>query len=217
MGVLSIITFLPLLGALALLFVPKEKLQVIRLVAVLASGAAFLASVWLWANFNNGSFEFQYVEKMSWIPTFNIQYFMGVDGLSLVLVILTTLLTLLSVIASFGIQDRIKEYFFFFLLLETGMIGVFFALDLFLFYVFWELTLVPMYFLIGIWGGPKKEYAAIKFFLFTLFGSVFMLVSLLALYFNTTPHTFDYLEILKQSPALARNLQLWIFLGFYLG
>ncbi len=217
MGVLSFITLLPLVGALALLFVPKEKPQLVRLVAAIASGAAFLASVWLWVNFNVGTSDFQFVEKFSWVPTFNIQYFMGVDGLSLVLVILTTLLTLLSVIASFNIEERIKEYFFFFLLLETGMIGVFFALDLFLFYVFWELTLVPMYFLIGIWGGPKKEYAAIKFFLFTLFGSVFMLIALLALYFNTLPHTFDYMEILKQSPNWALGVQLWIFLGLYLG
>ncbi len=217
MVVLSLITFLPLVGALVLLFVPKEKPQLVRLLAVISSGAAFLASLWLWANFNTGTADFQYVEKCAWIPLFNIQYFMGVDGLSLVLVLLTTLLTLLSIIASFGIEDRIKEYFFFFLLLETGMIGVFLALDMFLFYVYWELTLVPMYFLIGIWGGPKKEYAAIKFFLFTLFGSVFMLIALLALYFNTLPHTFDYTEILKQAPALALNVQLWIFLGLYLG
>jgi len=217
MGVLSLITFLPLLGAAALLLVPKEKSQLLRVVAVASSGAAFMASLWLWANFNLSTADFQYVEKFSWIPTFQIQYFMGVDGLSLVLVVLTTLLTLLSIIASFNIDVRIKEYFFFFLLLETGMIGVFLALDLFLFYVFWELTLVPMYFLIGIWGGPHKEYAAIKFFLFTLFGSVFMLIALLALYFNTQPHTFDYTEILKQSPNLALGLQMWIFLGLYLG
>src|SRR5882724_3560944 len=217
MGVLSLITFLPLAGSLALLFIPKEKPQLVRLAAAVFSGAAFLASLWLWANFNSGSSDFQFVEKVAWIPTFNIQYFLGVDGLSLVLVVLTTLLTLLSVIASFGIENRIKEYFFFFLLLETAMTGVFLGLDLFLFYVFWELTLVPMYFLIGIWGGPKKEYAAIKFFLFTLFGSVFMLIALLALYFNTAPHTFDYTEIVKQSPNLALGLQMWIFLGLYLG
>ena len=217
MGVLSLITFLPLIGSLALMLVPKEKIQAVRIVAVIASGAAFIASLWLWANFNTGTYEFQYMEKLSWVPSFNIQYLMGVDGLSLVLVVLTTLLTLLAVIASFNIENRVKEYFFFFLLLETGMIGVFLALDMFLFYVFWELTLVPMYFLIGIWGGPKKEYAAIKFFLFTLFGSVFMLISLLALYFNTSPHTFEYAEILRQSPNLALNLQMWIFLGLYLG
>jgi len=217
MGVLSLITFLPLAGSVALLFVPKEKPQIVRMVAVVFSGAAFLASLWLWANFNTGTSDFQFVERASWIPTFNIQYLLGLDGLSLVMVVLTTLLTVLCVIASFGLENRIKEYFFFFLLLETGMIGVFVGLDLFLFYVFWELTLVPMYFLIGIWGGPRKEYAAIKFFLFTLFGSVFMLIALLALYFNTQPHTFDYMEILKQSPTLALGLQMWIFLGFYLG
>src|SRR5437879_1477738 len=192
MFVLSIITFLPLAGSVALLFVPREKPQVVRLLSAIFSGAALLASLWLWANFNMGTSDFQFVEKYPWIPTFNIHYLLGVDGLSLVLVVLTTLLTLLSVIASFHIEERVKEYFIFFLLFETAMLGVFVALDLFLFYVFWELTLVPMYFLIGICGGPKKEYAAIKFFLFTLFGSVFMLIALLALYFNSQPHTFDY-------------------------
>jgi NADH-quinone oxidoreductase subunit M len=217
MGVLSLITFLPLLGGIVILLMPKEKSQLLRVVAVVSSGASFLASLWLWANFNTATSDFQYIERFSWISAFNIHYFLGVDGLSLALIVLTTLLTLLSVIASFSIELRIKEYFFFFLLLETAMLGVFVSLDLFLFYVFWELTLVPMYFLIGIWGGPKKEYAAIKFFLFTLFGSVFMLISLLALYFNSTPHTFDYLELLKQSPMLVKSLQLWIFLGLYLG
>lgn len=215
--VLSLITFLPLVGSLAILFLPKDKPQTVRAVAVMASGAAFIASLWLWFNYNASTADFQFIEKAAWIPAFSIQYFMGIDGLSLAMVVLTTLLTLLAVIASFGIESRVKEYFFFFLLLETGMLGVFVALDMFLFYVFWELTLVPMYFLIGIWGGPKKEYAAIKFFLFTLFGSVFMLIAILALYFNTTPNTFDYTEILKQSPMLARNLQIWIFIGLYLG
>src|ERR1019366_3715981 len=217
MGVLSLITFLPFLGGLALLAAPKEKTQLLRVIAAASSGGALIASLWLWANFNTTTFEFQFVEKATWISAFNIHFFMGIDGLSLAMVVLTTLLTFLSVIASFGITERIKEYFFFFLLLETAMLGTFVALDMFLFYVFWELTLVPMYFLIGIWGGPKKEYAAIKFFLFTLFGSVFMLVALLALYFNSTPHTFDYLELLKQTPMLAKSLQLWIFLGLYLG
>jgi NADH-quinone oxidoreductase subunit M len=217
MGVLSFITFLPLIGGIIILLTPKEKIQTVRAIAVAASAAVFVASLWLWANFNTTTSDFQFVEKFNWIATFNIHYFMAIDGLSLSMVVLTTLLTLLSVIASFGIENRTKEYFFFFLMLETAMLGVFVALDLFLFYVFWELTLVPMYFLIGIWGGPKKEYAAIKFFLFTLFGSVFMLIALLALYFNTNPHTFDYLELLKQAPTLARSLQLWIFLGLYLG
>jgi len=217
MGVLSFITFLPLIGGIIILLIPKQKVQVVRAVAAASSAAALVASLWLWANFNSTTPDFQFAEKLNWIPAFNIHYFMAIDGLSLSMVVLTTLLTLLSVIASFGIEERVKEYFFFFLMLETAMLGVFVALDMFLFYVFWELTLVPMYFLIGIWGGPQKEYAAIKFFLFTLFGSVFMLIALLALYFNTTPHTFDYLELLKQTPTLARGLQLWIFLGLYLG
>lgn len=217
MHVLSIITWLPMAGAIALLFVPKEQKVVARTVAAIAAGLAFVVSLWLWAQFNSQTSDWQFVEKMSWIPAFGIQYFMAVDGISLPLILLTTLLTLLSVIASFHIEERVKEYFFFFLMLETAMLGVFVSLDLFLFYVFWELTLVPMYFLIGIWGGPKKEYAAIKFFLFTLFGSVFMLIAFLALYFSATPHTFDYTQLLLQSPQLARGLQLWLFLGLYLG
>src|SRR5882762_937488 len=217
MHVLSLLTLLPVAGGIVILGVPKEQKMAVRVIAALTSGAAFVLSVWLWAHFSGGMSDFQFVEKFNWIPAFNIHYYMAVDGLSLPLVVLTTLLSLLSILYSFHIQERIKEYFFFFLLLETAMLGVFLALDLFLFYVFWELTLVPMYFLIGIWGGPKKEYAAIKFFLFTLFGSVFMLIALLALYFNTLPHTFDYTEILKQSSNLALGLQMWIFLGLYLG
>ena len=123
------------------------------------------------------------MEKMSWIPSLNINYFLGADGISMPMLVLTALLSVISIIASFGIVHRAKEYFIFFLLLEVGMMGVFAALDFFLFYVFWEIMLVPMYFLIGIWGGPRKIYAAIKFFLYTLFGSVFMLVGILVLYF----------------------------------
>src|SRR5205823_5348780 len=163
------------------------------------------------------SSEFQFVEKVDWIPAFRIRYFLGTDGLSLPLLVLTTLLSLLAIIASFHIEERVKEYFFFFLLLETAMLGVFVALDLFLFYVFWELTLVPMYFLIGIWGGPKKEYAAIKFFLFTLFGSVFMLVAILGLYFNSNPHTFDFTELLAQNSSFAHTFQILAFIGLYIG
>lgn len=217
MGVLSLTTFLPLIGGVAILATPKEKKQIVRALALMFAGASFIASLWLWSHFNPATPDMQFIEKIAWIPTFNIQYFMAVDGLSLPLVVLTTLLTLLALIVSFNIEERIKEYFFFFLMLETAMLGVFVSLDLFLFYVFWELTLVPMYFLIGIWGGPKKEYAAIKFFLFTLFGSVFMLVALLALYFNSTPHTFDFTVLLAQSAAWPKMLQFWIFIGLYLG
>ncbi len=217
MHALSFITFLPLLGGLFILCVPKEQKLWVRALAAMASGAAFIASLWLWVNFNSSTADFQFIEKLEWIPAFRIRYFLGVDGLSLPLIVLTTLLSLLAIIGSFHIEERIKEYFFFFLALETAMLGVFVALDLFLFYVFWELTLVPMYFLIGIWGGPKKEYAAIKFFLFTLFGSVFMLVAILALFFHSQPHTFDFTELLAQSSAWARGLQLMMFVGLYIG
>src|SRR3989338_7780541 len=167
MHVLSVLTWLPLLGGLVILMIPKEQKMAARAVAALASGATLVVSLWLWAHFSGVAAGFQFIEKVAWIPAFRIQYFLGVDGLSLPLLVLTTLLSLLAIIASFHIHERVKEYFFFFLLLETAMLGVFIALDLFMFYVFWELTLLPMYFLIGIWGGPKKEYAAIKFFLFT--------------------------------------------------
>jgi NADH-quinone oxidoreductase subunit M len=217
MHVLSLLVLLPFLGGIAILLVPKEQKMAVRVLAALASGAAFILSVWLWSHFSGGISDFQFVEKANWIPAFHIQYFMAVDGLSLPLIVLTTLLSLLSVIYSFHIEERIKEYFFFFLLLETAMLGVFMALDLFLFYVFWELTLVPMYFLIGIWGGPKKEYAAIKFFLFTLFGSVFMLVAILALYFNSQPHTFDFTELLAQNATFTHTFQLLAFIGLYIG
>jgi NADH-quinone oxidoreductase subunit M len=217
MHVLSILTWLPLVGGLAILLIPKDQKTAVRAVAALTSGAAFIVSIWLWAHFNGGSADLQFVEKMDWIAAFRIHYFMAVDGLSLPLLVLTTLLSLLAIIASFHIQERIKEYFFFFLLLETAMLGVFVALDFFLFYVFWELTLVPMYFLIGIWGGPKKEYASIKFFLFTLFGSVFLLVAILALYFNSNPHTFDYTELVTQNGTYVRMFQLLVFIGLYIG
>ncbi len=217
MGVLSALTFLPLVGGLVILCVPGEKKFLIRVLAAIVSGLTFAATVWLWAHMNTAVADFQFVDRWSWIPAFHIHFFLAVDGLSLPLVMLTTLLTLLAVMSSFAIELRVKEYFFFFLFLETAMLGVFLALDLFLFYIFWELTLIPMFFLIGIWGGPKKEYASLKFFLFTLFGSVFMLVGILALYFSSAPHTFDFTELLAQNSLWTRQLQLWIFLGLYLG
>jgi NADH-quinone oxidoreductase subunit M len=155
----------------------------------------------------------------AWIPTFRIYYFVGADGLSLPLVLLTAILSLVAVTISFHIEHRVKEYFFFLLLLEAGMLGVFCALDFFLFYVFWEVMLVPMYFLIGIWGGPKKEFAAIKFFLYTLFGSVFMLVAILALYFTAEPHTFNLLELKQQAATgqFVRGFQTVVWLALFLG
>jgi NADH-quinone oxidoreductase subunit M len=224
-NILSWLVFVPLLGAVALLFSKRDSAQLHRIIATLASAATFAISLGLIPSFNNASTEMQLVEKVSWIPTFNIFYHIGVDGLSMPLVLLTSFLCLISIIASYGIDFRTKEYFFWFLLLETGMLGLFVSVDFFLFYVFWEITLVPMYFLIGVWGGPKKEYAAIKFFLFTLFGSVFMLLSLLAIYFasgaNGGERTLDLVALAQMAAdhklVFAGSWGMLVFIGLYLG
>ena len=217
MNMLSLITFIPLVGALIILCLPKERVRAIQSVAIGAGAISFVLSAALFFLFDRGTPAMQFVEHMDWIPSMGVSYFLGVDGLSYPLVILTTFMTLIALIGSLGVEKRVKEYFFWFLLLEVGMLGVFEALDLVLFYVFWELCLVPMYFLIGIWGGPKKEYAAIKFFLYTLAGSVFMLLAILAVYYNSTPHTFDILALMKANAGWSTRFQILVFLGFYLG
>src|SRR5262245_1666341 len=171
-NVLSYMTFIPLAGASLVLVLPNNA-KLIRWVAAAATVPPLLMAIWLFANFDRAKPGFQYLEEYRWIPAFDIKYIMGVDGLSISMVLLTALLCFLCIFASFGIEKAVKGYFALFLLLDTGMMGVFCALDFFLFYVFWEVMLLPMYFLIGIWGGPRREYAAIKFFLYTLFGSGF--------------------------------------------
>ncbi|HXF81518.1 MAG TPA: NADH-quinone oxidoreductase subunit M [bacterium] len=213
---LSLITFLPLAGGVLILLLPKTSHALMKNVALLASGAAFLLSLVLTARFEIGA-GMQFQELYRWIPGIVVNYHLGVDGLSLPLVVLTTLLSLLSLVYSWRIDLRLKEYLFLFLLLETGMLGVFLALDFFLFYIFWEVTLVPMFFLIAIWGGPRKEYAAIKFFLYTLVGSLAMLLAILLLYFNSEPRTFSVLELIRQQPlADAPLLAALAFWGFFL-
>jgi NADH-quinone oxidoreductase subunit M len=189
---LSLIVFLPALGALALVAIPKDKPDIIKLVSLLATVGVFLITCgiafgWLGneTRFEKGVAQMQDAFTIPWIPSFNIFYFMGMDGISFTLVMLTAFVSMLSMGASWNIEKHVKAYCILFLLLETGMLGVFLALDFFLFYVFWEVMLLPMYFLIGVWGGPRREYAAIKFFLFTLLGSVFMLIAILMLYFNS--------------------------------
>ncbi|MEK7383078.1 MAG: NADH-quinone oxidoreductase subunit M, partial [Elusimicrobiota bacterium] len=214
---LSLIVWSPLAGALIVLMLPKEKVRAIQIVSFVAAGVALAASLALLLRFDKSSAAMQYVERWMWIPSLNVQYFLGVDGLSYPLVLLTTFMSVIALVGSLGIKERVKEYFFWLLLLEVGMLGVFVALDLILFYVFWELTLVPMYFLIGVWGGPKKEFAAIKFFLYTLSGSVFMLLSILAIYFKAAPHSFDMLELMRVSAAWDPRFQILAFLGLYFG
>ncbi len=214
--ILTFIIFFPLAGLLVVLFLPAGRGKAIKLAANIVTGLEFLATLYLLTGFSAASGEMQFVERASWIPSFKVQYLLGIDGISLLLVLLTSLLTFLATLSSWSaIKDRLKEYYIFLLLLEVGMIGVFVSLDLVLFYVFWEVMLVPMYFLIGIWGGERKLYAAIKFFLYTLFGSVMMLIGILVIYFHY--NTFDYMAILQSGTYLAGSLQLWVFLAFGLG
>ena len=181
----TLVTFLPLLGALVIAFTPTSRPNLARYTALGFALLAWVASLALLVAFVAGADGFQFVDQVDWIPMFGIQYKVGVDGLSLVLVVLTTTLTWISILASFGpIQNRVKEYMISFLVLEVGMTGVFVAMDLFLFYIFWELVLVPMYLIIGIWGGKNRIYATIKFVLYTLVGSLLMLVAILAAAFT---------------------------------
>ncbi len=218
--ILTIITFFPLIGIIIILFTDRKSEKSIKLVANIVAGLNFLISLYLIFNFDINREGFQFVEKVRWIPAVGINYFMGLDGISLLLILLTTLLSFISVLVSWeGIKERLKEFYILLLLLEIGMLGVFVALDFILFYVFWELVLVPMYLLIGIWGTYNKLYAAIKFFLYTLFGSVLMLLGILTLYFThgaqTGVYTFDAVELMSYN--FASNIQFWVFLAFFIG
>ena len=219
--ILSFLIFLPTLGALYILFfINKDRTDEIKRFAFAVSLIVFLISLLLIFFFDPDTPSFQWVEKHVWVEGFGISYFLGVDGISLLLVILTTLITSIAILASWeDIKVKVKGYMVMFLVLETGMLGVFMALDLFLFYIFWEVMLIPMVFIIGVWGGQRRVYSAIKFFIFTFFGSVFMLLGILAIYFYhgkiTGNYTFDAL-VLFNTPV-SPNLQFWVFLAFFLG
>jgi len=196
--VLTFITFFPLIGMLATAFVPRQQVRWIRAITVGVTLVQLALAIYIWANFNgslagiNDPKSFQFVERLPWIRlsglgvfgNLTIDYFMGLDGLSVTMVLLTAIIAAVGAIASFSIQRNIKGYFLMYLLLDIGIMGTFCALDFFLFYIFWELMLLPMYFLIGIWGGARREYAAMKFFLYTLLGSIFMLLVMIGLYFS---------------------------------
>jgi NADH-quinone oxidoreductase subunit M len=224
--ILSIILFTPLLGAIVLLFIPKESKNAIRWVANLFALAGLLVSLplvpWFWDLRFQPGFKFIEGGPNNWIPSIGAGYTLGIDGISFLLIMLTTLLGWISILSSWeAIQDRVKEYYCWFLVLQTGMLGVFMALDFFLFFVFWEAMLVPMYLLIGIWGGPRKLYAAIKFFLYTLLGSVLMLLGILFLYFHhhgvTGVYTFSIPELYVTAPQIPFHYAIWLFLAFFVG
>jgi NADH-quinone oxidoreductase subunit M len=216
--VLTAIIFLPLVGAGVIALIPGRRDHLIRLAASAFTGITFALSVALYVAYNPANGGLQFVEQAPWVtlPSIGVSYFVGVDGLNLPLVLLTTLLTLFAVLASWRIELRPKTYFLLLLVLETGVTGVFAAMDFFLFFLFWEVELIPMYLLIGIWGGPRREYAAIKFVIYTLVGSALMLVGILALYFYVTPHTFDLTVLAKQryDLAFASVAFLFLFAGF---
>ena len=217
--ILSLITFLPVLGMLLILFMKKEQPKSIKYLTLGITALQVVLAVILLANYNyasGGIYEeksFQFIEKfrwiniggISWIGNVKVDYFLGIDGLSMPMVLLTALISFIAAISSWTIEKSVKGYFALFLLLDAGMMGVFVSLDFFLFYIFWELMLLPMYFLIGIWGGPRKEYAAIKFFIYTLFGSVFILLVMIGLYFSATElmtdgskvHTFSLIALMN--------------------
>ncbi len=217
--ILTIVTFLPLLGVLIILFIPKKSLNSVKIAAFTTSGITFIISLYLYFNFDPMVSNMQFETIKEWIPALGISYHLGIDGISLFLVLLTTFLTSLAILSSWtAITEKVKGYMISMLILETGMIGVFVSLDLFLFYVFWEGMLIPMYFLIGVWGGPRRIYATFKFVLFTMLGSVLMLVAILVLYFlyhtYTGVYTFDLLKMYELPVPL--GAQFWLFLAFAL-
>lgn len=243
-GILSWIVFLPIVGMIIVLLIPKSLTKNVKYIALIFPFLQMVLSVVLWLNYDkflpgvNTLEGFQFIEKFTWINvqallwdgSVHIDYFLGLDGISMPMILLTSLISFVGALASFSVKKNEKGYYAMYLLLVTGMMGVFCALDFFLFFVFWEVMLLPMYFLIGIWGGERREYAAIKFFLYTLFGSVFILVAMLALYFSskdpvTGLHTFNMLTLMDpqaiQSDSLlgglATNFRYLAFVALFIG
>jgi NADH-quinone oxidoreductase subunit M len=217
--ILSIVLFTPLAGLLVLALIPSSNARAIKLCANITAFVGFLVSLPLAIWFDAGK-DYQFVERAAWIPSLGASYHLGIDGIGLLLVMLTTVIGWLSILASWNaITDRLKEYYAFFLILQTGMLGVFMALDFLLFFVFWETVLVPMYFIIGIWGGPRRVYAAIKFMIYTLVGSVLLLLGILALYQQhytlLGTYSFDIADLMRT--PLSMDVQWWIFWAFFLG
>jgi NADH-quinone oxidoreductase subunit M len=217
---LSVVLFTPLAGALVLVCLRRDREELIRWIGTGAAAAGLVVSLPLWLRFDPRGAEWQFTERADWIPAIGASYSLGVDGFSLLLVLLTTLMGFLAALSSWrAVAERVKEYYICLLVLQTGVIGVFVSLDALLFFLFWEMVLVPMYFLIGIWGGGRRLYSALKFFLYTLLGSVVMLLGILALYFANHAasgiYTFDIPAF--QRLALPPGVQTWIFLAFFLG
>ncbi|MBI1813915.1 MAG: NADH-quinone oxidoreductase subunit M [Deltaproteobacteria bacterium] len=218
-NILTYMTFIPVAGMAVVLCLPNHRHNLIKWTAAIATVPPLLMAVWLFANFDRSQAGFQLMQRATWIEfgSFKAEYLIGVDGISVTMVLLTALLSFICIFASWGIDKAVKGYFALFLLLDAGMMGVFVALDFLLFFVFWEVMLLPMYFLIGIWGGPRREYAAIKFFLYTLVGSALMLLAILALYFYNDPHTLDMTKLIANNGTYSREFQTIAWLAFFVG
>ncbi|MGH2575355.1 MAG: complex I subunit 4 family protein [Ignavibacteria bacterium] len=217
--ILSLIIFTPIILSIPVLFINTNKGLIIKKYTLVVSSVVFITSLYLFYIFNEGNPNFQFIEKFQWVSDFNIFYLIGIDGISLLLVMLTTLIFPLTVLSMFNsINYKVKEFCFLFLILEGSLLGVFLSLDLILFYVFWEMILIPMYFIIGIWGGNNKYYATVKFFLFTMFGSLLMLIAIIWLANYSAPHlsrfTTDYLELKNVSAFIPAHIQMWMFIFF---
>ena len=245
---LTLITFLPILGMFIILALPRNSEKLIKVVTLAVTSIQVILAGVIWSLYNytlggvNTQASFQFVERFTWIDVegiswlgrIKVDYFLGIDGLSAPMVFLTAIVVFIATLSSWNIKDSVKGYFALFLLLNTGIMGVFVTLDFFLFYIFWEIMLLPMYFLIGIWGGARKEYAAIKFFIYTLFGSIFILLAIIGLYLSATEtladgskvHTFNMLALMDPqnytkdgilSPLNPNNLRLIAFLALFIG
>ncbi len=210
-GILSVMLFTPIIGAVIGYIIGTRNIKTAKFFGMGVTILTFIISLIAIPRINFLSFEYQLVETVAWAPSVGINYILGVDGISYPLVLLTTFISPIAMAASWHIHDRTNIHFALLLLIEAALLGVFMALDLFLFFVFWEIVLVPMYFLIGIWGGPRREYSAIKFFIYTHFAGLFVLLAIIALYFNVETRTFSMIEIAKMAPNLPTGLQSIIF------
>lgn len=216
---ITYLLWIPLVGGIILLLIDKGKEDLVRYGGLIVSILTFVVSLIVFFDFDHDNPDFQFIHRFAWIKNLNIFFYVGMDGMSLLLVMLTTFLTPLTLLSSWSsIKTKVKEFTFFMLLLEVGMIGVFISLDLFLFYIFWEAMLIPMYFIIGIWGGNQRIYASVKFFLYTMFGSLLMLIAIIWLaVFASNPlgyFTTDLIELYSIGPTVEKTIQNWMFLAF---
>ncbi len=213
-NILSYIIFIPFIGMIILTFIRRENVKFIRIFTLLVTIIDFIISVVLFIKFDPDIAGMQFVVKKEWIKSLGISYYLGVDGINLLLVMLTTFFGPIVILSTRNaINKEVKKFMIFYLMLQAGILGVFLSLDLILFYIFWEAMLVPMYFIIGVWGGPRRVYATVKFFLFTMFGGVLMLIGILVLYFKAGLNSFDLVEIIREID-LPLNYQMWLFLAF---